>query len=380
MTLTTLDTLPTPALILDRDKVVRNVFALRARLDTLGVTLRPHVKTSKSIEVARLMAGSASGPITVSTLREAEHFAAAGWTDMIYAVGIAPDKLPRIQRLLESGVDIAVLLDTEDQARALSRLGAGGRRVPAALIEIDCDGHRGGLAPDDPRLLSISSLLASNGVELRGVLTHAGASYDGRTAADMADAAERERAAATAAADTLRRCGHALTIVSVGSTPTAHGAQQLAGVTEVRAGVFAFFDLVMHGIGVCEVYDIALSVLGTVIGHQRHRGWVIVDAGWTAMSRDRGTARQAIDQGYGLVCDLEGVPYTDLIMVEANQEHGILAVRPGASSPLPELPVGSRVRILPNHACATGAQHDFYSVVQGGRRDVIATWNRTRGW
>lgn len=380
MTFTHLDTLPTPGLILDRDKVIRNVAALKARLDTLGVTLRPHVKTSKCIEVARLMAGGTQGPITVSTLREAEHFAAAGWTDMIYAVGLAPDKLPRVQRLLEDGVDLAVLLDTEEQARALARRRSEGHRVPAALIEIDCDGHRGGLAPDDPRLLSIGSLLADNGVELRGVLTHAGASYDGRTASDMADAAERERAAATAAAESLRRHGHALKIVSVGSTPTAHGAQQLEGITEVRAGVFAFFDLVMNGIGVCQLSDIALSVLATVIGHQQHRGWIIVDAGWTAMSRDRGTARQAVDQGYGLVCDLDGAPYPDLIMVEANQEHGILAVRPGATSPLPELPVGARLRILPNHACATGAQHDVYSVVADGKRDVLATWSRIRGW
>src|SRR5699024_6776516 len=148
--------------------------------------------------------------------------------------------------------------------------------------------------------------------------------------------------------------------VSVGSTPTAHFARNLEGVTEVRAGVFVLFDLVMAGIGVCGIDDIALSVLATVIGHQRDKGWIIVDAGWMAMSRDRGTASQSVDQGYGMVCDIGGTPYPDLIMSGSNQEHGIISVREGSSAALPDLKLGDRVRILPNHACATGAQHDRY--------------------
>src|SRR5690606_483257 len=92
----------------------------------------------------------------------------------------------------------------------------------------------------------------------------------------------------------------------VGSTPTAHFSRDLSGVTEVRAGVYVFMDLVMAGIGVCTTDDIAISVLTTVIGHQRERGWILIDAGWMAMSRDRGTAKQAVDQGFGVVCDMEG--------------------------------------------------------------------------
>jgi D-serine deaminase-like pyridoxal phosphate-dependent protein len=164
----------------------------------------------------------------------------------------------------------------------------------------------------------------------------------------------------------------------VGSTPTAHFARELTGVTEVRAGVYVFFDLVMAGIGVCNVDDIALSVLTSVIGHQRSKGWILVDAGWMAMSRDRGTAKQRIDQGYGAACDVSGNVYPDLIMVEANQEHGILALRPGSVAALPELPVGTPLRILPNHACATAAQHDRYRATSG---DVVtAVWPRFSGW
>ena len=120
-------------------------------------------------------------------------------------------------------------------------------------------------------------------------------------------------------------------------------------------------------------------MLATVIGHQHDKGWIIVDAGWMAMSRDRGTARLAVDQGYGLVCDLVGDPIPDLIMIDANQEHGILARRPGAQSSAPKLPVGAMVRIFPNHACATAAQHDRYYVVDQGRT-VSAIWPRIHGW
>jgi D-serine deaminase-like pyridoxal phosphate-dependent protein len=148
----------------------------------------------------------------------------------------------------------------------------------------------------------------------------------------------------------------------------------------MRAGVYMFFDLVMHGVGVCTTDDLALSVLATVIGKRPEKGWIMVDAGWMALSRDRGTAAQRVDQGYGIVCDLDGRPYPDLIVAHASQEHGTLALRSGSSQALPDLPVGAKVRIMPNHACATGAQHERYHVVFGPARAIAAEWPRMRGW
>jgi D-serine deaminase-like pyridoxal phosphate-dependent protein len=155
-------------------------------------------------------------------------------------------------------------------------------------------------------------------------------------------------------------------------------AESFDGVTEVRTGVYVFQDLVMAGLGVCAIEDIAISVLATVIGHQHEKGWVIVDAGWMALSRDRGTARQRLDQGYGLVCDEDGVPIEDLVVTEANQEHGIVTRRGGGSVDVTRFPIGSRVRILPNHACATAAQHCEYQVVREGQPMEI--WERFGGW
>ncbi|MEO7657068.1 MAG: alanine racemase [Sphingomicrobium sp.] len=376
----TLAGIETPCLILDMARVERNIARLRTRLESLGVGFRPHLKTGKSVNVARMVMNSPAGPATVSTLKEATRFAESGVRDIIYAVGITPAKIARVIELRRSGVDLIVLLDTVEQAQAVAAASAEvGMRIPA-LIEIDCDGHRSGVLPGDAeQLLAIGRALEQGG-ELRGVLTHAGGSYSARGADALAQCAEEERSAVVLAATTLRDAGLPCPVISVGSTPTAHYALNLDSVTEVRAGVFVFFDLVMAGIGVCDINDIALSVLATVIGHQHAKGWILIDAGWMAMSRDRGTAKQDVDQGYGVVCDLTGKPYPDLILGDANQEHGIITVRPGSTAALPDLKIGDRVRVLPNHACATGAQHPAYHVVRGTDAVVEAEWPRFGGW
>ena len=370
----------TPCLLLDQQRMDRNIARLHARLDRLNVSLNPHFKTPKSIEVLRCMMGAHEQLCTVSTLQEAEHLAAAGVRKILYAVGITPAKLPRVAALRRQGVDICVIFDSVEQAQALAAFGSSTGELIPALIELDTDGHRAGVRPDNASLLlSLAGTLRDAGIEMRGVLTHAGESYN-RTGDALIAMAEQERAGAVRAASLLRKNGFACTTVSVGSTPTAHTARDLSGVTEVRAGVFVFFDLVMAGIGVCTVDDIALSVLATVVGHRADRNWIIIDAGWMALSRDRGTAKQAVDQGYGIVCDVDGRPYSDLIVQETNQEHGIVAVRPGSSVGLPQLPVGTLLRILPNHACATAAQHDRYHVISGQPARVTNVWERVRGW
>lgn len=376
----TLHNLPTPALVLDREKLDRNIARLSERIAALGAVLRPHLKTGKSIDVARRLFPSGVGPITVSTLAEAEYFAGQGFRDIIYAVGLAPQKAERALNLRRSGIDLKVILDTVEQVKALGEAGRTAGVTPSALIEIDSDDHRGGLAPDDPLLGELAQVFRDSNVELAGVLTHAGESYNLHDPGSLCAAAENERSAAVAAATILRRRGQACPIVSVGSTPTAHFVQSLEGVTEVRAGVYMFFDLVMHGVGVCRIDDLALSVLATVIGKKREKGWILVDSGWMALSRDRGTSSQAVDQGYGLVCDIDGRPFKDLIVAQASQEHGVMALRPGSKEALPDLPVGTRVRILPNHACATASQHETYNVIVGPSLEVEAHWPRMRGW
>lgn len=368
----------TPLLLLDRDQLDANILRMRNTLAPFNVTLRPHVKTNKCLEVTERLFAGGRGPITVSTLREADFFFAAGFTDILYGVGIAPNKFAHAARLLEQGAELKLVLDNLDSARLLADFAQGREQAFEVLLEIDCDGHRSGIAPDSPVLVEIARLLEGSGVKVSGVMTHAGNSYDSQTIAEIEAYARQERDAVVEAAQLLRDAGFDLSIVSIGSTPTALFTQGLSGISEVRAGVFAFFDLVMAGLGVCDVRDIAVSVLTTVIGHQPEKGWTIVDAGWMALSRDRGTAKQRVDQGYGVVCDLSGVPLGDLIVTAANQEHGIISSRSGNLDSLHALPIGTQLRILPNHACATAAQHAGYHVLSDGQ--PLAYWPRIAGW
>jgi D-serine deaminase-like pyridoxal phosphate-dependent protein len=373
-----LDALLTPALVLDEGRMTRNIGRMRSRVAELGVSFRPHVKTAKSFDVVQRLTPTPRGPITVSTLKEAEQFLAHGITDVLYAVGIAPAKLAHVADLRARGCDLSVILDGVEAAREVAAFCASQRCQIPVLLEIDSDDHRGGVKPESSALLAIAGALR-DGASIRGVMTHAGASYACRSTDAIVAMAEQERAAVVRAAERLRNAGFDAPVVSVGSTPTATFARALPGVTEVRAGVFVFQDLVMAGLGVCAIDDIALSVLVSVIGHQREKGWILTDGGWMAVSRDRGTAGQPIDRGYGLVLDVDGRLVDGLVMGDANQEHGIVSKIDGGSIDWAGVPVGARLRILPNHACATAAQHAAYHVVNGSR-EILARWERFGGW
>ena len=374
--------LETPLLLLDERRMQDNIVRMQSRMDALGVRFRPHVKTSKCPPVVKRQIAAGAKGITVSTLKEAERFFAEGIDDILYAVAIVPSKFDHAMRLGRQGLRLTLLVESVAAAEQLTQHGLNQGCRHEVLIEIDTDGHRSGLEPADPRLLSVARALRTqgeHGARLKGVMTHAGSSYALSTPEALAAMAERERAGCVEASQRLHAAGHACEVVSVGSTPTALSARSLDGVTEVRAGVYVFFDLVMAGVGVCTLDDIALSVLCTVIGHRPDAGWIITDAGWMAMSRDRGTQAQARDYGYGLVCDETGEPVPQLAFDEANQEHGVLHWRVGDGTLEQRFPIGSRLRILPNHACATAAQHERYIVLPSSGESVEC-WDRFGGW
>lgn len=373
-----LDKAQTPALVLEKAKLLSNIERLKRRVAGLDVTVRPHLKTAKCLEIALAALESRSGPATVSTLREAEEIAAVGINDLLYAVCISPQKLERVTSLRRSGVDLKVVVDSLESAGQVgAHASRTGDRIPV-LIEIDADGHRSGLYPSQVSLLLEIGRTLERHSCLAGVMTHAGESYFLQDRDSLLEAAEQERTVAANTAAALRSAGLPCPIVSIGSTPTVLAGASLDGITEIRLGVYMFFDLVQCGIGVCSVEDVALSVMTTVIGHKPDKGWIIVDAGWMAMSLDRGTRGQRVDQYYGVVCDVHGTPFEDVVLLRIHQEHGIIAARPGSGAGVPDLAIGDRVRILPNHACATAAQHDDYLVVEGSR--VVDVWKRFRGW
>lgn len=369
----------TPAAIVSLERMQRNIARMQQQADALGVRFRPHVKTSKCADVVAAQLAAGATGITVSTLKEADQFFARGVTDILYAVGMAPHRLAHALDLRRRGCALQILTDSAEGAQAIAEYGRAHDHAFEVLIEIDTDGHRSGIKPGEDLLLEVGRVLHEGGMRLAGVLTHAGSSYELHTPEALAALAEQERTGCVQAAQRLRDAGLPCAIVSVGSTPTALEAASLEGVTELRAGVYVFFDLVMRNVGVCSVEDIALSVLTTVIGHQADKGWAIVDAGWMAMSRDRGTGKQQRDYGYGQVCTVDGTPIEGYLLSAANQEHGILS-REGAADPdiASRFPAGTRLRILPNHACATGAQFPAYQALAAD--GTVQTWERFHGW
>ncbi|GHD51626.1 alanine racemase [Thalassobaculum fulvum] len=374
--------LPTPHLVLDRRKLESNQARMRARAAELGVRLRPHGKTAKSAEVVRRAVGDGPLAVTVSTLREAHYFAENGIRDIVHANCIAPNRLPEAAALLRDGVDLAITIDSPDVAAEVVRVGRGQGVRFAVMLEVDVGEHRGGVAPGSEALLAAARILHEGGMEVRGVLAHAGHTYGCTDADAVAVIAEAERAGAVSAAERIRATGIPCREVSVGSTPGALFARHLEGVTEFRPGVYMFMDLFQAGVGCCGLDDIALSVLSSVINHRTTEGTAHIDAGGLALSKDRSTASQPTDRHFGLVTDVAGSPFPNLTVEAVHQEHGRLGGPGGV--PFAVLPIGARVRVLPNHACMTAAMYERYAVVDGTElgeeQPVVEFWDRVNGW
>ncbi|MDQ7072200.1 MAG: alanine racemase, partial [Rhodobacterales bacterium] len=336
-------TLETPALILDVDRLKTNANRMLDHCRQLGVFLRPHLKTAKSIDVAKIATGGRMSGITVSTLAEADYFETAGFDDILYAVAITPNKFERVRSITErTGKKLVLVLDSVEMAQAVAASTLGNQ----VLIEIDCGESRGGLSPGDPALLGIARQLGS---QFHGVMSHAGHSYSTNDISKVKNIAKSEIGAAVGAADRIRNSGLPVTVVSIGSTPTVLHGVDFKGITEVRAGIYLLNDLSQYGRNICRLEDIALSVLATVIGHNRGAGIMTVDAGALAMSKDIGANNFLPEAKFGWLCDVDTLEPTGLAVDIVHQEHGSVKIKDPAL--FDRFPIGSMVRILPGHAC-----------------------------
>jgi D-serine deaminase-like pyridoxal phosphate-dependent protein len=374
----TLSDVQTPALVLDRERLNANAQRMIVRARDRGARVRPHMKTLKSIDAARLAIDPAHGGIAVATINEAAYFAGHGLKDIQLAVCLPPGKFNRAAGVLSQAGQFSFFIDSIEVARALREFSEANGVMFRVWIEIDSGAHRTGVDPAGPALLDIAGALAGHAC-LAGVATHAGQSYVDVTPDEIAAIAETERLAVVEAAARLRAKGHDIAGVSAGSTPTAAHALSAEGLTEWRAGVYLAGDLFQSAIHSLEISDIALSVVASVISRNRARRQIVVDAGGLALSKDRSTAQvRARDYKYGLVADIEGNPVFGALHIdEVHQEHGEIHNVPDAV--LDALPIGARVRIFPNHACMTAAMYDEYMVVEGGGA-IHARWPRTNGW
>ncbi len=383
MTPTTIFDIPTPSLILDRAKLVRNIRRMAEAAKSKDVTLRPHLKTAKSIDVARLAMEGQAGGVAVSTLKEAEYFASHGIMDIQYAVCILPDQLERVASIQQQGARLTLITDSVEVTRVICKKGKELGATFLVQVELDCGEGRSGVFPDSEEVIEIARLAhEASHARFAGVMTHAGHSYQCRSIAEIEEVAEMERSTAVMAAERIRDHGIPCTTVSIGSTPTALYARSLDGVTEVRPGVYMFGDMFQAQINSCGVDDLAVSVITEVCSHHASLNRLLINAGALALSKDRSTEHMPDDVGFGLVTDARGAPLKQRMKVaRVYQEHGQVPLVEGDS--YEELPVGTRLRVYPNHVCMTAAMYNHYYLVDSNKGDgceIIATWPRINGW
>jgi len=374
----------TPCLLLNKNRLQNNINKMISRYDKTDISLRPHLKTSKSIDVANLFIDASINKFTVSTIKEAEYFADNGIKDIFYAVSIVANKIDRIIKLNNQGAKVSICVDSVETVEVLNQSSIDN---PIDLyIEIDVDQHRTGVNPEDyKQLIAIASKVTeSNKFNLKGVFAHAGESYSCTNLKEIKNAADNERKLASHAAQHIREAGFSCPIVSVGSTPTASVGGDFYAVNEVRAGVFTFQDLFQSNLGSCQNEDIALSVLTSVISHSAINNRLVIDAGGMALSKDRSTASQKCDCKYGLVTDIDGKIFDNLIVDAVNQEHGYITTKNGSPVNFTDFPIGTLLRVLPNHACMTAAAHKGYHIIEkneaSGEEEVTDFWSRISGW
>ncbi len=365
----------TPAFLVNAEAVRHNCDEMRAKASSSNVKFRPHVKTHKSMEIARMQFGGGTGPITVSTLAEAEFFAGGGFTDMTYAVPIAPAKLGRAARLSTRTKTVNILLDSRDALQAVEAFQRANSIKFDVFLKIDCGYHRAGIDPDSPETLAFALECAkSPSIRFRGLLTHAGHSYNAKNVDEIRAVAKEETAGLTRLQRKLRELGVDDVMRSIGSTPTASVVYQFADCEEVRPGNYVFYDAFQAEIGSCAPRDVAVSVLATVVGCYPERDQLIIDAGALALSKDLGPNHVDPGFGYGLVCDV-GLKALPLKLTTVSQEHGKIATGSGDAA---RYPVGTRLRIVPNHSCLTAAMFEIYHVVN--ETGIIDQWHPVRGW
>ncbi len=358
--------LATPALLLDAEVFGRNVRRGVARAVALGVGLRPHAKTVKSPELLGQVMELGARGLTVSTLGEIRTLKATA-PDLMYAVPVAAGKdTPLLRAMGDDDIAVTVIIDDVANLDGIPR----DPRIRVA-IEIDSDGHRGGMEPTSGHLVELAERIGERSA-FAGVMTHGGGSYLVEPG-EVKVVAAAERQAVLDAAARLTESGIACPLVSVGSTPTFFAVDHLDGVTEARPGVYLFGDRSTRVLGACSPDQIAVSVLATVVGQAKGGTISFLDAGWSALSQDRGVPALGDDAGLGAVVD--GAGDDALVVIDANQEHGFVARRGGGPT---GLATGSRVAVIPNHACATAELHREIVVVSG--ESVLGRIERPRGW
>jgi D-serine deaminase-like pyridoxal phosphate-dependent protein len=360
-----LEEVETPALVVDGGALVDNVERMAVRAREAGVGLWPHSKTHKSLAVAGLQRNHGIAGLTTATLREAEVFAASGVEDILIAYPPVGHRLERVVQLSKKA-RIRVVLDDPGTAAALDdACRRAGTRV-GYLWEVDSGAGRIGNEPGSPAASVIAPVAESTRHAIfAGLMSFAGHAYAAETFEKIGDVAEGEGRAVLETASALAEAGIRASALSVGTTPTTHQLEREGAVTEIRPGNYVFYDATQVALGVVCVERCALTVLGTVVARPS-RTRMILDTGMKALS---GEVLSPSTRGYGMV-----LGHPELFVARLYEEHAIVH----SEDPI-DIPVGARLRVVPNHACTCVNLHDRMLVVQND--SVVDIWSiDARGW
>ena len=351
--MTRIGELDTPSLVVDLDVLAANLDAMASAAVEAGVRLRPHTKTHKCPEIARMQMDRGAGGITVAKLGEAEVMADAGLDDILVAYPIVGEaKLARLRALRERA-QVRVSLDSVEVAEGVGSIGSATDPVQV-LVEVDTGHHRMGRPPGLPTADLVAQVAGIGGVDVVGLISHGGHAY--RSAEEELEAvARREAEDLAATAEACARAGVEIREISVGATPTAMWVSGLAGVTESRPGTYIFQDVQQMRLGVAREKDCAATVLATVVA----RPWedrFVIDAGSKSLSSDGGDGPPFPGRGV-----IAGRP--DLRLDFLTEEHGVGHVEPDGD----ELAIGDRLAVIPLHVCPCVNLFDTAEGVRDGR-------------
>lgn len=346
--------LTTPAVIIDLDIVDRNIADMAERLKTCGIQHRPHIKSHKSVAIARMQLAAGAIGITTAKISEAEVFADAGVESILIAYAIiGADKLERFAAL-HMKCHLITTVDSLAGAAGLSKVGVRTGKPVEVLVEIDGGLHRGGRQAGDDALQFALEIKALPGIRITGLMGYFGTIYQNSGEAAFAAAAREEAVIMLDTAARFREAGLAVEIISTGSSPASLKCRELAGITEVRAGNYVFFDASGVGMGLAAEQDCALRVIATVISTPLP-GRATMDAGTKSLTSDKAHQRE----GFGIV-----VGHPEVLITGLNEEHGFLQFDP-ESSPLQ---IGDRIEIIPNHSCVIPNLNNRVAGVRKGKR------------
>jgi D-serine deaminase-like pyridoxal phosphate-dependent protein len=351
--------LDTPFVLIDMDKVERNLSVMQKIASSAGISLRPHIKTHKIPALAHKQIQAGAIGITVAKLGEAEVMVAAGITNILIAYPIVGEqKLSRLIALVKKA-QITAAVDSYEVAEGIAGAAVRSGVIVDVVIEMDCGFGRVGVPPGDAVLQLAKQIVQLPGLRMTGILTFAGQSYDASNKEELGRIGMEEGRLSKETADLLRANGITVTIVSVGSTPSSRFASQVPGITEIRPGTYIFGDLMQTKIGSHQLEDCALCVKVTVISRPA-KGRAVVDAGTKIFSMDGEDS--PLGTGRGVVIERPGIK-----VAWFTEEHGMLEL----SEQDETLKIGDTLEIIPVHCCAVINMVDEVAAVRGNRVEEI---------